>query len=57
MRLTDLKIDVDPETLNEEQRNNANFVANELFDGLRFPNNGDWDICPPIYEGFMCPPI
>jgi hypothetical protein len=52
MRLTDLKIGGHSETLNEEQRN---FVANELFDGLRFPNNEDLDICPPIdFERETC---
>jgi hypothetical protein len=45
-----VKIDVDPESLTEEQRN---FVADNLYDGLRFPSHKDGDICPPTYEGFI----
>jgi hypothetical protein len=45
-----VKIDVDPESLTEEQRN---FVADNLYDGLRFPSHKNGDICPPTYEGFM----
>jgi hypothetical protein len=45
-----VKIEVDPETLTEEQRN---FVADNLYDGLRFPSHKNGDICPPTYEGFI----
>ena len=45
-----IKIEVDPKSLTEEQRN---FVASQLYDGLRFPNPPGYEICPPTYEGFI----
>ena len=45
-----IKIEVDPKSLTEEQRN---FVASLLYDGLRFPNPPGSEICPPTYEGFI----
>ena len=45
-----IKIEVDPKSLTEEQRN---FVASQLYDGLRFPNSPGSEICPPTYEGFI----
>jgi ribosome recycling factor len=45
-----IKIEVDPKSLTEEQRN---FVASQLYDGLRFPNPPGSEICPPTYEGFI----
>jgi len=45
-----IKIEVDPKSLTEEQRN---FVASQLYDGLRFPNPPVSEICPPTYEGFI----
>jgi hypothetical protein len=45
-----VKIEVDPKSLTEEQRN---FVASQLYDGLRFPNSPGSEICPPTYEGFI----
>jgi hypothetical protein len=45
-----IKIEVDPKSLTEEQRN---FVASQLYDELRFPNSPGSEICPPTYEGFI----
>jgi hypothetical protein len=45
-----VKIDVDPKTLTEDQRN---FVADHLYDKLRFPSDAAYEICPPSYEGFI----
>ena len=45
-----IKLDVNPAALTEEQRN---FLADELYDGLRFPSDGEYDVCPPTYEGFI----
>jgi hypothetical protein len=46
-----VKIEVDPQKLTEEQRN---FVADHLYDGLRFPDPKEvGGICPPTYEGFI----
>jgi hypothetical protein len=45
-----IEVEVDPKSLTEEQRN---FVASQLYDGLRFPNSPGSEICPPTYEGFI----
>ena len=45
-----IEVEVDPKSLTEEQRN---FVASQLYDGLRFPNSSGSEICPPTYEGFI----
>jgi hypothetical protein len=45
-----VKIDVDPKFLTEDQRN---FIADHLYDGLRFPKFDEFNICPPTYEGFI----
>jgi hypothetical protein len=45
-----VKIEVDPKSLSEELRN---FVADELYEGLRFPRTPMCAICPPTYEGLI----
>ena len=45
-----VKIEFDPKSLTEEQRN---FVADYIYGGLRFPNNPLSGICPPTYAGFI----
>lgn len=45
-----VKIEVDPKSLTEEQRE---LLANEIYDGLRFPSDEDLKICPPTSQGFM----
>ena len=45
-----IEVEVDPKSLTEEQRN---FVASQLYDGLRFPNSPGSEICPPTYEGLI----
>jgi hypothetical protein len=46
-----VKIEVDPIRLTERQRN---FLADELYDGLRFPSHERYyQICPPNYDGLI----
>jgi hypothetical protein len=45
-----VKIEVDPKSLTQEQRD---FVADELYDGLRFPSHERYQICPPNYDGLI----
>ena len=45
-----IKIEVDPKSLEERQRN---FVADQIYDGLRFPKDQMFQIYPPTYEGFI----
>jgi hypothetical protein len=45
-----VKIEVDPGKLSEEERA---LVADEVYEGLRFPYSEDLYVCPPTYEGFM----
>jgi hypothetical protein len=45
-----VKIDVDPKSLTEEQRE---LLAKEIYNGLRFPMNEDLKICPPTYDGLI----
>lgn len=45
-----VKIEVDPKSLSQEQRD---FLADQLYNSLRFPNQPDYNICPPTYEGLL----
>jgi hypothetical protein len=41
---------VAPTLLTLEQRN---FVADNLYEGVRFPRDRELDICPPTYAGLL----
>jgi hypothetical protein len=45
-----VKLEIDPQTLNPEQRN---FVADNLYEGVRFPKDPALYIVPPTVEGFL----
>lgn len=45
-----IKLEIDPQTLTEEQRN---FVADQLYEGVRFPKEPAFYIIPPTMAGFL----
>jgi hypothetical protein len=45
-----VKLDIDPQTLTPEQRN---FVADQMYEGVRFSKDPAFYIVPPTIEGFF----
>lgn len=45
-----VKLEIDPQTLTDEQRN---FVADQLYEGVRFPKEPAFYIIPPTMAGFL----
>ncbi len=43
-------IEVSPELLTHDQRN---FIVVNLYEGMRFPKDQEFCICPPSYAGFI----
>jgi hypothetical protein len=43
-------IEIDPKALSQDERD---FIADQLYNGVRFPKTREYEICPATHEGFM----